>query len=107
MKSPTETPFHYDERIVQYIEGRRININGIYEDVERKREFVRDILGYSRLRVGKNEFLPLGQCNDTRISIVAKQAYFSAKKRLEEYRRHRIPNSVSGGLEETVQSVIF
>jgi hypothetical protein len=84
MKRPTETQLHYDERIVQYIEGGRININGIYEDVERKREFVRDVLGYSRLRVGKNEFLPLSQCNDTRISVVAKQAYSSAKKRLEE-----------------------
>ena len=84
MKRPTETRAHYDERIVQYIEGKRINIDRIYDDIDRKREFLRDVLGYNRLRIGKNEFVDISQCNDTRISSVAREAYSAAKRRLKK-----------------------
>jgi len=109
MKSHTESRVHLDERIVRYIEEKRLNVNGIYQDLARKREFLQDVLGYSRLRIGKNQFASLKECNDERISVVVKEVYSSAKKRLEKYRReHEIPVSHSGAsLEETVQSVDF
>ena len=84
MKKPTETKAHYDERIVQYIEGKRINVDGVYDDVDRKREFLRDVLGYNRLRIGKDEFVDINQCNEARISSVAMEAYSAAKKRLKK-----------------------
>jgi predicted adenine nucleotide alpha hydrolase (AANH) superfamily ATPase len=84
MKRPTETRAHYDERIVQYIEGKRINIDGIHNDRKDKEEFIRNVLGYERLRVGKDEFVPISQCNDTRISSVAREAYSAAKRRLKK-----------------------
>ncbi len=82
MKRPTETRAHYDERIVQYIEGKRINVDGIHNDRKDKEDFIRDILGYERLRVGKDDFVPLSRCDDARISNVVKGAYLPAKKRL-------------------------
>jgi len=109
MKKYTETQVHFDERIVQYIEGKRINLNGVYEDIPRKREFIRDVLGYSRLRTGKNQFVPLSECNESRISVVVKEAYSSAKRRLEEYRREQAVLSRTSGanLEAVVKSVDF
>lgn len=83
MKSYTETRAHLDERIVQYIEGRRLNINGINENILEKKQFLQ-VLGYGRLRVSKDEFLPLGQCENTRISAVVKGLYSSAKRRLRD-----------------------
>ena len=84
MKRPTKTQAHYDERLVQYIEGKRININGIHEDRREKEEFTQNILGYDRLRVGKNEFVPLKQCDDARISSAVREAYSAAKRRLKK-----------------------
>ena len=89
MGNYTEDRVHLDERIVEYVERKRLNVNGIYEDVQRKREFLRDILGYSRLKVGKNQFVSLNECRDERISVVAKSIYSSAKKRLEKYRKEQ------------------
>ena len=109
MKSYTEDRLHFDNRIVEYIEGRGLKVNGIYQDIQRKREFLRDILGYNGLRVGKNQFAPLNECNDERISVVVKGIYSSVKKRLEKHRREQtVLNRTSGrSLEETVQSADF
>ncbi len=84
MRNYREERRHLDERIVQYIEGRRLDINGVYRDIDKKREFLREVLDFSRLRVGKDEFLPISQCKEERISLVVKEAYYNAKRRLEE-----------------------
>jgi len=84
MKRPTETRAHYDERLVQYIEGKRINVDKIYDDIDRKKEFLRDVLGYNRLRIGKDEFADINRCNEARISSAVKEAYSAAKKRLKK-----------------------
>jgi hypothetical protein len=84
MRRPTESRAYLDKRIVEYIEGNRIDVNGVYADIQRKKEFLRDILGYSRLRTGRDQFASLNECADARISSVVKGTYFNAKKRLEE-----------------------
>ncbi|OGJ12461.1 hypothetical protein A3K82_02900 [Candidatus Pacearchaeota archaeon RBG_19FT_COMBO_34_9] len=84
MKRPTESRTYFDKRVVEYVEKNRIDVNGVYADIQRKREFLRDVLGYSRLRTGRNQFASLNECADARISSVVKGAYSGAKKRLEE-----------------------
>jgi hypothetical protein len=84
MRSPTESRTHLDERIINYIEGKRINIDKVYGDRKEKEEFIQNILGYSRLKVGRDKYAPLNQCNDARISLMAKGAYYAAKKRLQK-----------------------
>ena len=71
-----------DRRIVNYVETNRLNLRGFDRDIQRKREFLRKVMGYTRLTIGKNESAPLEDCNDGRISLVVKGLYSSAKKRL-------------------------
>lgn len=84
MKLPTETQEHFDERIVDYIDRHRIDVNGIYKDLKEKREFLRDVVGYSRLMIGKGQFVPLSQCADERVSSTVKGIDSAARKRLQK-----------------------
>lgn len=110
MKRYTETQVNFDERIVKYIEEKRIKVNEIYEDIQRKTEFLRNVLGYNGLVVERNRpTCPLKDCKPGRISAVARKEYLAAKKRLEEYRRkQRVLNRISGTtLEGTLESFDF
>lgn len=110
MKDYTEDRLHLDKRIVEYVEGRRLNINGIYEDIKRKIEFLRDVLGYHGLVVEKNQpTVPLEGCKPSRISFATRKEYLAAQKRLEKYRREQAANRMTTGrsLERTVQSGDF
>lgn len=84
MRSPTESQTHLDERIINYIDGKRLDIEGIYKDLQRKREFLHSVMGYNGLMIGKNQFIPLEKCNDERVSVVVKGIYSGAKKRLQK-----------------------
>ena len=102
MRNSPEIRAYLDERIVHYIERNGININRIYDDITRKKKFLQEVLGYTRLRTGKNQFAFLDQCEDTRISVVVRDSYTNAKKRLE---KHKKQPSVT--LEESVKSFDF
>ena len=88
MRSLTESREHQDERIVDYIERRRIDVNGVYKDVSEKREFLQNVMGYNGLRAAgkdqKDQFPPLIRCTPEKISVVVKGIYSGAKKRLQK-----------------------
>jgi hypothetical protein len=84
MRSPTEDQTHFDERVVDYIDRHRLNLNGVYDDLKRKREFLHTVMGYNGLMVGKSQFTPLEKCNDERVSVVVKGIYSAARKRLQK-----------------------
>ena len=112
MKRPTETQEQYDERIVQFVEGKRININGIYADIPYKKKLL-IFAGVPGLSVTGGGRVSVEECdNDARISGAAKDLYSDAKKRLVEYRKQHQPlaqtaPAPSVSLENSVQYLLF
>ena len=83
MRSPTESQEHRDERIVDYIERRRMDVNG-YRDSQENREFLHNIMGYDRLMARGGEPVPLKKCTDGKVSLTVREIYSGAKKRLQK-----------------------
>lgn len=104
----TSEKYEKDLKIIDIIENRRICLNNVYEDIDRKIIFLKSI-GIKNLRVGKNtdkrSFIPLEDCDDARISEVVSTYYKTAKKRVEEYKRgeRKIMKEIKDSLEEKIK----
>jgi hypothetical protein len=91
MVNKTYTPEDYrrDQSIVRYAIHNDLDFDDSYADVDDKIKLLRDIVGIRNLRVASNDsnspFMPIEECEDARISMVALRYFQEASKRLDEY----------------------
>ncbi|MDO8467979.1 MAG: hypothetical protein Q7S56_03485 [Nanoarchaeota archaeon] len=121
----TREEYDKDRRIVDFVEHRGIDFDNCYEDVDLKRDLIKHVVGKKNLRVGSNRenipFVPIDDCEASRIHKAAFNYYNTALKRMGEYGRgervlmdvqptrdltSRLPVMVSANTSNTEQLVL-
>ena len=86
----TPDKYRKDVELVEAVEGTfSIDFSNPERHLRDKIEIIMQVLGYDALRVGSDKheirFLPVEKCKPERLTLMLRDAYMAAKKRVENY----------------------